>query len=341
MIKAFFLLAFVFILITGQVAYVFAQGFEISQLVIKSAVKRGDSINNPVNIINLDKAKEFSISYASEKEFISIDKDNFILDENGEETIDVKLESSRLGFGVYTGQVSIESEEEKHVIPVILEVESADVLFDSFLEIAPRFSKISPGSELEVNVKIVNLKSSTGNVDVRYFIKDTHGNLIASDYESLSVANQVEFSRSFTLPEGLEEGDYVFAVYTGEAGSFGTSSALFSILNEPSLSPLSSDKIGNYYLLVSFGVIVVLIGAFLALNYYWNRRVLDTAKNWNRKLVDLRKVKLEDVGSKIKELEYKKALLGKALERGYITKSSFEDGRRKINEVVAKLKKRL
>ena len=188
-------------------------------------------------------------------------------------------------------------------------------------------------------MKIINLVSPNDDVAADYLVKDLEGNVVIEDSEVLSVANQIEFVKSYPLPENIEYGNYVFAVKTRNGNEISTSSALFEVSSEEIM--FSPENGREYSLFVSFAVILALVIAFLLFNHFWNRRVVETANDWNKKLVDLKRVKFSDIGKEIRNLEYKKAVLKKAYEKGYVSRPSYEEGRKKMNLLLAGLKKRL
>lgn len=332
--KKSFMLFFIFFLVVS-LAYVSGQDFEVNQPVIKSAVKEGEIINNPVSIINTGKARSFKISQFSEEDFIVITESNFYLQQDESKTIETVLDSSKLNAGVYTGKILIETDTFQE-IPVILEVESANALFDSLVDV--KAISEEGKREIEAKIKIVNLRSITGEVSLEYYVKNLDGEVLLYDSQSLSVSNQAEITKMYALEATMGE-DYIFSAYTREGNSTGTSSALFSFQDEK--EPYFSGKSEKYYLIIIFGIVAALALAFVIFNYYWNKKIIDAAKNWNKKIVDLKNVKLGNVSREINNLEYKKKLLKEARARGYITGASYNEGSRKINALIQKLKKRL
>ncbi len=312
--------------------------FEVNPIVVKSVVRAGENINIPISVINLGKAQKITIS-SSLEDFVFIEEDELFLNKGDGGTFNVNLNSLDLDTGVYTGKIFVNGEEDETKIPLILEVESSEILMDSFSEISPRFSKVLPGESFNVDVKVFNLGSRTGEANVKFVIADLDGNVLVSEEQEVVVGNQVQLSKSFAIPVDAEKEDYVFSILVYSGKSVGTSTLLFSIVEDVELS--LSPPLKNYYLYITSLVIVILIGVFLFFNHYWNRKAMDEAKNWNKKLVNLRKIKLGDVSKAIHKLEYKKRLLEKAYEKGYIKRVSYENGRKKINELVRKLKKRL
>jgi len=335
--KAYFFSLVFFLLVSPFVA---GGDFEVSIPVVKSIVKQGEIIKHSVNILNLDEGQEFNVNVASGVGFISIEDGLFILNEEESGLFNVVLDARDLNEGVYVGKVSISDQEESQNLPVIFEVESAEINIDVSSEISPRFSRVVKGDKLEVDVNIYNFRSSTGEVSLSYLIRNLAGNIIVSEDQDLIVANQIQITKIFEIPEDLDVGDYLFSIVATSDGSIGTSAALFGVSEEIALIQ-GNEKNKDYFFFVFSSIIVLLIASFLFFNYYWNKRVVDTAKHWNQKLVDVRKVKLGTEAKEIHKLEYKKKLLEKAYEKGYVKNVSYLEGRKRINEAIRKLKKRL
>jgi len=333
-------LAFIILSLGSICASALEKDFEVNALVIKSVINEGESVSNPVKIINHDKGQKFDINYFSEDNFISAEPDIFLIGANEERTFNVIFNSNDYPAGVYSGEIVVRGEKDSISIPVILEIETLSIDFDVSPEIAPSYSEVLPGGKFAVNIKVYNLKLESKEVSLHYAIKDREGNIILSESQDFDVLDEVQITKTFLLPEEIEPGNYVFSILAigKNSGFVGTSSVLFDVAL--SLSPLAGRPSG-YYLNLALVIIFVLIVSFLVINYYWNKRLVSSAKEWNQKLVDIKKIKFSDVGKEIRKLEYKKSLLEIAYKKGYIKKDSYEEGKRRVDLLIKKLKKRL
>ena len=339
--RLYYAFLIIFLIFSLESAGAQSSDFEVSALVVKNVVKEGESVANPVSVISHLAGQKFNIELFSEFNFISSGDNNFLLGKDDSKTLDFVFDSKGLDKGVYAGRIIVSGVEDSEILPVVLEVESHSLTFDVSAEEGLKYKEVSPGEDYKVNVKVYNLGSESGDVGLHYAIKDTKGKLILSESQDLNVNNQAELSKTFLIPDNAEFGDYVFLVIAEDSNSgfVGTSSSLFSVSEEVLKSP---DEVGSgFSLSLAFVIIIVLIAAFLVINYYWNRRVQTEAKEWNRKLVDVKKVKFSDVGREVRKLEEKKKLLESTYEKGYIKKESYDEGKRKINELISRLKKRL
>jgi len=337
--KLYFLIL-IFMLLMSSFVLGVDHKFEVNIPIIQSVVKSGEIVNNSLNIFNGKTEQDFKIKVFSEDKFISVNNDKFSLGDGGDYTLNVILNARNLKEGVYVGKVVIVGQDKSLILPVILEIESPEVKVDISSEISPKFSEVVSGGELKTEVNVYNLKSSTGNVLLNYFISNLDGSVILSESQNLVVGNQIQITKTFDIPENLSEGDYLFYIIASNEGSIGTSASLFSVSKKISLSPVQKTN-KNYFFFIFSSIIIVLIVSFLFLNYYWNQRVVNTAKNWNKKLVDIKKIKFGETAKEIRNLEYKNKLLKKAYDKKYIKKDSYLESKRRIDEVIKKLKKRL
>jgi hypothetical protein len=312
--------------------------FELEVGLIKSSVEPGSSASDEIVINNLGDSQTFFVEY--NEDFISIEDEELTLGEGETGSFEVFLDSLDYDLGVYLGEIVVVGESEEIIVPVILEVQTPFPLFDVSVEVPPGFVTAVSGGEFIVDVNVYKLKGETDEVELNYYVSDTKGNVIFSEIQNLNVDKQARVTKTIPIPSEAV-GNYVFfvSVTDGDEISTGTGSLLFLIL--PTLSPDRSVEKANFNSLIAFGVIVVLIVAFVLFNHYWNRSLVDNARNWNRKLVDIKKVKFSDTAREIRKLNRQKSALELAYGKGYIKRKSYDEGRKKINELIERLKKRL
>ena len=343
--RVYLVLIFLLIIMISSLGSVFSHvDFEASSPIIKSVVKEGESVSVPISIINHGKRQEFNIEHFSETDFIYIENKALLLGREQGGAFNIVLNSNDYSPNVYVGETVVRAmnhEDNYIMIPVIFEIETHSLNFDISSEIDSKLSELSPGGKLNVEIKVYNLGSESGDVSLHYEVKDIKGKLIISEDQELNVNNQAEISKTFLIPNDLEFRNYVFSVSANDknSNSVGTSSSLFSISKQVLESPEDSS-LGNY-LVIALIIIFILIISFLFINYYWDRRVKVEAKEWKKRLVDVKKVKFSDIGIQIRKLEYQKRLLDEAHNKGYITRNSYLEGREKLNSLILKLKKRL
>ncbi len=82
-------------------------------------------------------------------------------------------------------------------------------LFDIQVEIPEEYKAISPGEELLVLIKLINVGSG-GRIDIflSYWITDQAGNIVLEEKETVAVETQNDFVRKFYLPKDVPAGKY-------------------------------------------------------------------------------------------------------------------------------------
>jgi len=317
-----------------------AQGssFDVDNPLIKGAVRAGESITDRFIVSNSGSFGEFSVEVDSKSEFISVDKKSFVLGSKAQQDVSVSLDSKGLREGVYIGRVLVHKDGVSKSVPIILEVESRNLLFDTASELPSNTLSIFPGGDLEVDLRVFNLRSPDKKVSLNYVISDFEGNIIFSDTQDLEVERRIQLFKIFEIPRYLELGNYVFyvVVSSGDRSSIGASSFMFSVSDRTSLAPGTS-----FSPLILSSFVFVFVAAFFILNYLWSKTVMTNSKNWKNRVNEIKKVKFGPVAKRIRKLEYQKTMLETAFKKKYISKSSYDEGVREINKLVIRLKKRL
>ena len=104
--------------------------------------------------------------------------------------------------GVYIGKIIVESGSFKREIPIIAEIESKVVLFDSKLNPVSRDREILQGGQATIEVRLFNLQSiEATKVNMDYFVKDLNGNTIISERENVIVETQASFFKTLKIPQ--------------------------------------------------------------------------------------------------------------------------------------------
>ncbi len=208
-----------------------ASEFEIDTLFLKVAIRKGGEAISNVRVTNTaSRPKHFLVGIENMQNIVSIKEERFSLFPNEDQIVEINFSSNRIHPGVFLGQLEIFSDKESEVVPIILEVQSDTVLFDSNINLFPTGADVLPGQKLSAEVKIFDIGNvGTNNVDVTYHIKDFEGGTVASETERLVVDNKLTFTKTINLPSNLAIGDYVFIVITEFDGFVGTSSMFFSV----------------------------------------------------------------------------------------------------------------
>jgi hypothetical protein len=277
--------------------------FQVDHIFLKVSAIEGSIANSEIKITNLDiKENYFSLELKSKGEIGILNKNEFYLGEGLEEKIHIEFNVDK-SAGIYLGELIVKSEGIIKTIPIVLEIESPEVLFDSNLELYPRGGMINQGERLTSNIRIYDLASiGRSEVNVDYFVNDFSGNIIFSSSETLIIEDKLDFSKSFILPEHIDYGDYVLGVVVKYGESKGSSSLYFRIENN--FIEAYSNQGVNYIILI---LVFMFIFVTLFFAYFVNSRnqLLDELqKQYKRDLKkerEIAKLKLSKGGFSGKE----------------------------------------
>lgn len=286
------ILVFIFLTAAGVFAwYYFSQGeteaaeFESDTLFLKVAIRKGGEAISNVRITNTgSRPKPFLVGIKEMGNLASIKEDKFSLLPNEQKIIEINFSAKGTFPGVHLGQLEVFSDKESKVIPIILEIQSETVLFDSNINLFPTGAEIFPGQRLSAEIKIFDLASvGLSNVDVSYYIKDFAGATIFSETEeNMIVDNKYTFTKTLSLPPNLADGNYAFVTIVGYDGSVGTSSLFFNVGGEVQKGgngELLSEK-NTFY--IAFGFLFLIFFLLLIYALFSRDRVLRELQNQYR-----------------------------------------------------------
>lgn len=322
-----FVLCFVFVMFVCS-SFVFAfesRSFDVDNALLKMVVKEGEIVNKNLKITSYD-GGDFDVDKDG-LDFVSVDK-FFSLSSGEEKILKLTFDSEGMEPGIYFGRIVISNGKEV-VIPIIFEVESREVFFDSSISVPLEYSKVYVGGSLIVENKIFNLENiGLKNIDVHYFIWDFEGNSLFSEDENLVVGTQVLNTKTVSISEDVKPGDYLFGVVLKYGESVGTSSYFFSV-SEKEVAVVKGGE--NYFLWI---VVFLLIGLVFFIVYYLKQRdkiFLDLSKQYRKEIMRQKSRKL-----KPKELK-KRLVVVKKIYRERVRTVKKLKKEKKINEVKNKL----
>ena len=209
--------------------------FSASPGLIKEFVALGAAKSASVKIKNAGKSKlDFKLDVSTVSDFVFLSDSSFALEPGEEKEIELNVIGKKLGS--YFGSLDIEGGGITKSVDIVIEVESAQVLFDAKIDIPSAYKELRPGDELKAQITLLNV-GPPRKVDVTttYIIKDKKGKIIDEFSETFAVEVQSSFVKSFNLPDNLEPGDYIVIVELRYENSFAVSSELFRVVEEKSL----------------------------------------------------------------------------------------------------------
>lgn len=310
LVKRVILLIIVLFLFFGDFGSVFAnpgsKGFEVDNVLLKIMVKQGEIVSKTIKITNTD-AMQADFKISGDMNFFSISEQEFSLGIGESKSLEINFKAENQP-GVYVGSIAILSGKEELKIPVILEVETKEVLFDSSINVPLDYGEVYSGGSLTVENKIFNLENiGLKSVDILYSFKDFNGNTIFSEKENIAVENQILITKMISIPENTNEGDYVFYVVVEYDNSVGTSSYFFKITEE-------HGALGSMNFFESFGswiFVIILLAVIILFVIFTKQRdnlFLDLEKQHKKELKEeIERINAEKVKiSRLKDEKRKK-----------------------------------
>ena len=253
-------LSLLFLIIAISLFYYFsyeADELSFNTLLLKNSIMEEGSVNNNLKIKN---NKEMPESFYLEvrgdelKDLVKLNENNFNLKPGEEKNLEIEFNSKGKSPGIYIGNLAFNNNEK---IPIILEIQSKEVFFDSNLNIFPKGTSFIPGERLNAEMRVFDLLNiGKSSVVITYFVRDFEGKTIIFESENRVIQGQVEdYSKSFVLPDDIDLGNYVFATTIEYEDSVGTSSAFFNVVEE---------KLNNQFIFNNSFLLVLISLFFLA-----------------------------------------------------------------------------
>ncbi len=264
--------------------------FEVDRLFLKIVLEEQGSTQSTINILNKGPNNlNFSIKVNEIEDLVSIKETEFLLGFEKEKEIELLINSfNDTEPGVYVGNIEINSGTIVKKIPLIIEVQTKNILFSSNINLIPSLTDLVPGQRLESEIKVFNLESlGRSNVKLIYFIKDFEGRTIVSESEDLIVeGSSLEINKILDLPVNLRLGDYVFIVLTEYENSVETSTKLFKIVKTS--EPLTGNGLDSNLFIIIFTIFGFFFMVFLILLiysiFYRDKLLIELQKQYKNEL---------------------------------------------------------
>ncbi|MBI2541327.1 hypothetical protein HYV80_01280 [Candidatus Woesearchaeota archaeon] len=207
--------------------------------------------------------------------------------------------------------------------------DSTKHLFDIDIDVLPEYKKIFQGDKILIQNILYNLRGfGAGNVNVKYSIKDSDGNLIAAEEEKIFVETRAQFIRELVMPAEIRPGTYVAFVEATTNGSIvlGSGSDTFEV---KSLYAESGSRPFIYYIVIgiSLAALILLIGVGV-----YEYGMLKRKKG-------IAELKEKEPEEKIKRLENELKALEDAYKSGMISQGSYQSGKKRVEETLKITKK--
>ncbi len=250
--------------------------FEVDSLFLKIAIVEGGGSVNYINVLNKDStSQDFSVKLNNINNLVLIGQKSFNLGPKTEHSIKVNINAKTAQPGVYVGNLEINSEKSMKQIPIVVEVQTKEVLFDTNINLL-KGDILKLGEKLTPQITIFDLASiGRTEVNLEYLVKDFSGKTLISEAENTIVEGKLAYSKMFDLSENLKLGNYILIVSIKYGNSVGTSSLFFKV-KEAGWSP-SSDFLSNNIILaflIMFGFFFMIFLIIFAYSILHKDRLL-------------------------------------------------------------------
>jgi len=218
------------------------EDFEVDTIFLKvSLIENKDQIRT-IKITNNNQAKSFSISSNFFSDKLSLGENHFSLGPNEVKFLEIEFNPGNNSAGAYLDELEIASNGYSKRIPILMEIQSQEIFFDSNINLFPKGDSFVQGETITSEIRIADIANmGEKSVKLNYFIKDFKGNTLVSESEDLIVDKNLEISKSLQLPEDINSGNYLVGVVLIQGASVGTSSAFFVVVDKK-IEVLNSDN---------------------------------------------------------------------------------------------------
>ncbi len=332
----------VLIILSTAVFYkkLYENRIEVDVLSLKSSIIQGEEYISDIKINNkLSEMKEVSFNVAGDLKDLAKFEKKIKLRPKEEKNYKIIFKPS--DAGVFIGKLIISYDDNIINIPIILEVQSKSVWFDSNINLFPLGSNYLPGDKITSEVKIFDLADiGVDAVKASYYIKDFDGNTVVSDKENLVIDDKFEYSKSLNLPSDINLGSYVLINIINYKVSVGTSSVVFNIVNQ---KKKNLDE-AILWVFVFFGFLVVLSLVFFAYFLFYRDKLLKELHGQYKKelerekeIIRLRKVRdYKNLKSSLEKKIYKKEAKKVEKERTERIKEIYKKRLKRYKEIKKK-----
>lgn len=168
-----------------------------------------------------------TLSLSGISSFATIDNSTLVLapGESKYVTLRIKVPDG----GIYGGRIGVSSGAVRKEVILLLNVRSANALFDVSLTLPEPFKVLLSGRTLKTFISLLQVgPAEDTDVTATYIIKDLEGNTLLTETETFRVFKSKSYVKDFAT-QGLKEGDYLVGVEIVYPQGFATSSAYFAV----------------------------------------------------------------------------------------------------------------
>jgi len=292
--------------------------FEVTPILFKIILDKGENVETSLSLKNLGEDDLFKFSVADLNKVLYLEKDVLKINKGETKALNISL-SGLEKYGVYVGHISISNKLEEMKIPVIASIHTPNQLFAMNLNVASENKQLTKNDNLVTEINFFNLYDQQLHfLNLNYQIFDLGGEVIFSEFENVTIRSRTSFTKKFSLPENIGNGDYVFVVSLDYLNTSTTSNYLFSVVPRKSFSFFNID---------SLAIIVVV---FIMLTFFLILYVIHERKKLISRLKEQHKIQIK-ISSKGIGSEAKKFIVAaKTKKEKKKIKKEFTDAKKKI-----------
>lgn len=195
--------------------------------------------------------------------------------------------------GIYFKNILITTNGITKKIPVIINLQSKDPLFDVIIKIIPQGGRILLNRKLLSEITITNIKSVSADpldANVKYKIYNSNGSLVYSDEETRGFERQITYVKQIELLYDLSPGIYEYYVSAEYENIIASSTSVFEI-SKDSLSNYPKqifDFLTIFFIFIYIFIVVLSIIIIIYLKYLHTERGLlikTTKKTWKKRKI--------------------------------------------------------
>jgi len=263
--KNIILIFVISLVIVGAIFFVYSEyfkdksSFNVNPGLLKSVIKQGEISSTNFKITNLKDEDNFQINVIGLENLISLEENNFKLSHLSSKEIEIIFNGSDSVSGIYVGSLIVKDSLKEKAVPVILEIQSQEVIFAINLDVSSKYKEIEKKGNTLTEVNFFNLKDTEMHtLEVDYVIKDISGKILVSETEIMTVGSKSSITKIISLPDDIKSGKHVFGVTAKYEDSISTSSYLFDVVDKKK-SILSNMNLFSLLVIIFLFVIVLLI----------------------------------------------------------------------------------
>ncbi len=237
--------------------------FSIDKDLLDIKIKQGETKRENILIENTgDKNLMFNLEIQGLERFLILSEENFTLipRESKEIHADFFVAETEPA-GIHSGRIIVENQFTSLPITVVLEVKERAALFDIRSQLLD--SVLARNQKLKAQISMEDIGDLSKSVDVtlEYFIEDFTGQRIKLEEETIGVYWIKDIKRKFSIPEGLEPGNYLFYVRLTYLDSIATSANRFTLTEEKALLPSLKDSL--FFVIIIIVTLIFILSVFI------------------------------------------------------------------------------